>query len=355
VVSLIGAGSSSEKATVIRRIPGAELDDEKYEIDVDGEQRTVPVGLLAKIGAKKVETITEEIGDTTTDDEGNIWTIVKFKDGKAVWEMDDSDGDESDSDDSLLDSDEEDESDFNVGTFVTVGDHGEVYEVTKAKDNMYTVVCAWDDNLEVEDISVNDLKKYENEFSVGEEVLHEDNQAKIAEVHADGTYVLTSGEEVTEDELTKYIDAFKKGTIVRRIGSGVVYKVKSHKDGEYTLISLVDKSEHKASAEEVDIHEEPLFKKEDYAQLEGEQYPRKVKKFKKKNWSYRLEGLEREFREMELREPVSPEFDKGDKVVISETGEESKVKKVIRERGSYLLKNDKEVKEEDLEAVEDDE
>jgi hypothetical protein len=199
------------------------------------------------------------------------------------------------------------------------------------------------------------LKKYENEFSVGEEVLHEDNQAKIAEVHADGTYVLTSGEEVTEDELTKYIDAFKKGTIVRRIGSGVVYKVKSHKDGEYTLISLVDKSEHKASAEEVDIHEEPLFKKEDYAQLEGEQYPRKVKKFKKKNWSYRLEGLEREFREMELREPVSPEFDKGDKVVISETGEESKVKKVIRERGSYLLKNDKEVKEEDLEAVEDDE
>ena len=135
----------------------------------------------------------------------------------------------------------------------------------------------------------------------------------------------------------------------------MVYKVKSHKNGEYTLISLADKSEHKAPAEEVDLHEEPLFKKEEYAQLADEEYPRKVKKFKKKNWSYRLEGLEREFREMELREPAAPEFDKGDKVVIKETGEESKVKKVIPERGSYLLKNGKEVKEEDLEAVEDDE
>ena len=353
-VTVIGAGSSSEEATVIRRIPGADLDDEKYEIDVDGVTRTVPVGLLAKIGAKKVETITEEIGDTTTDEEGNIWTIVKFKDGQAVWKMEDSDSD-SDSDDSLLDSDEEDDSDFKVGTFVTVGDHEEVYEVKEAKNNVYTVVCAWDENLEVEDISVNDLKKYENEFSEGDEVLHEGKEDKIVEAHADGTYVLTSGEEVTEDELEKYIGAFKKGTIVRRVGSGVVYKVKSHNNGEYTLISLADKSEHKAPSEEVDLHEEPLFKKEEYAQLSDEEYPRKVKKFKKKNWSYRLEGLEREFREMELREPAAPEFDKGDKVVIKETGEESKVKKVIPERGSYLLKNGKEVKEEDLEAVEDDE
>ena len=355
-VTVIGAGSSTEEATVIRRIPGAELDDEKYEIDVDGELRTVPVGLLAKIGAQKVETITEEIGDTTTDEEGNIWTIVTFKDGQAVWKMEDSDEDsDSDSDDSLLDSDEEDESDFKVGTFVTVGNHAEVYEVTKAINNVYTVVCAWDENLEVEDISVNDLKKYENEFSEGDDVLHEGKEDEIVEAHADGTYVLTSGEEVTEDELEKYIGAFKKGTIVRRVGSGVVYKVKSHKNGEYTLISLADKSEHKAPAEEVDLHEEPLFKKEEYAQLADEEYPRKVKKFKKKNWSYRLEGLEREFREMELREPASPEFDKGDKVVIKETGEESKVKRVIPERGSYLLKNGKEVKEEDLEAAEDDE
>ena len=80
-----------------------------------------------------------------------------------------------------------------------------MFEVTYAKNNVYTVVCGWPgcDGLEVDDISVNDLKRYENLYVEGEDVLYENKSAKIAEAHADGTYVLRSGKEVTEDELEK--------------------------------------------------------------------------------------------------------------------------------------------------------
>ena len=165
--------------------------------------------------------------------------------------------------------------------------------------------------------------------------------------------MLQSGEEVTEDQLEEYTSALKKGTFVRRVGSGVVYKVKSFKKGQYTLINLSDKSVSGAVPEDVLEHEAPLFEKNDYVQLDGEPYPRKVKSFKKKDWSYTLEGIDGKFREMQLKEPTDPEFETGDNVVVIATGQQAVIKKVIRENGSYLLKSGAEVKEEDLEAAPD--
>ena len=353
-VTIIGAGSNDEQATVVRRIPGAELDDEQYEVTVDGKLRIVPVGQLAKIESEKVEKIAEEIGDTVTDVYGATWTIVRFEDGQAIWEeFEEGSSSSSDSEDPMESEDDEEESDFNTDEYVTLDGFTEVYEVTEAKNNVYTIVSAWDEHNSMQGVSVDRLQKHENEFAKGDEVLFSGVAAKIAEARKDGVYVLQSGEEVTEDQLEEYTSALKKGTFVRRVGSGVVYKVKSFKKGQYTLINLSDKSVSGAVPEDVLEHEAPLFEKNDYVQLDGEPYPRKVKSFKKKDWSYTLEGIDGKFREMQLKEPTDPEFETGDNVVVIATGQQAVIKKVIRENGSYLLKSGAEVKEEDLEAAPD--
>ena len=354
-VTIIGAGTKDEQATVVRRIPGAKLDDEQYEVTVDGKLRIVPVGQLAKIEAEKVEKIAEELGDTVTDEYGVTWTIVRFEGGKAVWEeVEEGSSSSSDSEDPMESEDDEEESDFKSDDYVTLDGFPEVYEVTEAKNNVYTIVSAWDEHNSIQGVSVDRLQKHENEFAKGDDVLFSGVAAKIVEARKDGVYVLQSGEEVTEDQLEEYQLALKKGTIVRRVGSGVVYKVKSFNKGQYTLINLSDKSVSGAVPEEdVLEHEVPLFEKNDYVQLDGEPYPKKVKSFKKKDWSYTLEGIDGKFREMQLKEPKDPEFEIGDNVVDITTGQQTVIKKVNRENGSYLLKNGAEVKEEDLEAAPD--
>lgn len=355
-VTIIGAGSGDKDTSgiVVRRIVAAELDDEQYEINVNGEIKVYPVGQITRIDEETPEQIVEEIGDTVTDENGATWTIVSFEDGQAIWREVVESSSSSESEEDIIDSDEEDDSDFKRGEYVTLDDEPEVYEITEAKNNQYALISAWDEFNVLENIDVDRLKRYENSFGKNEEVLFDGKRNKIAEVREDGFYLLQTGLEVTEDQLEPYIAALKKGTIVRVVGSGVVYKVKSHKKGAYTLVKLEDQTTV-ADIPDEDIveHEEPLFKVKEYARLEGEKYPRRVTKFKAKNWSYKLEGLDTYFREMQLREPAEPEFEPDAKVIVKETGEVSTIKKVIRERGSYLLKNGQEVKEEDLEAAED--
>ena len=65
-------------------------------------------------------------------------------------------------------------------------------------------------------------------------------------------------------------------------------------------------------------------------------------------------GHSRQFRESELGPPSKDaEYEKGDKVLFD--GVVYKIKKVVLERGSYVLENDAEVKEELLELFHDEE
>jgi hypothetical protein len=166
---------------------------------------------------------------------------------------------------------------------------------------------------------------------------------------------LGNGEEVTEDELSEYVDILINGTIVRIRGSKEVYRVKDHQSsGVYVLENMFDKSEKREADEDVDVHVEPEYEKDEYVQIEGEEYPCRVKSFNKKNWTYKLVGHSRQFRESELGPPSKDaEYEKGDRVVLD--GVVYKIKKVVLERGSYVLENDVEVKEELLEDADEEE
>ena len=79
--------------------------------------------------------------------------------------------------------------------------------------------------------------------------------------------------------------------------------------------------------------------------------------FSAKKYTYKLEGLPgRTFRESELGEArYEPKFNEGDSVRIGSGDTVFKIKKVIREEGSYILSDGTKHHEDELEEVEEDE
>ena len=357
-VSVIIDSNTTEVGEIVSHIPGAEVDDEKYEVRIGAGVHVFEVG---QIVGREVEDEEEDVsvGDRETDENGICWEVKRLEAGRAVWEVftvEDVEEDTDDSDDS--DDDVVPESDFRVDDYVTIDEEGAVYQITKAFNNVYDVIPVWGmDGTKISGLSVDDLTLYEPTFSVGDHVLFEGAKCKVTEVEDDGHYTLDNGEHVTENvtenELEKFFETLTG--VVRVNGTKEVFKVIKYKDGEYELQNVVDGSEIKADKDMVDLKESCEFKKGEYVQLCSERYPRKVKSVNKTKYTYKLEGLpEREFRESELAEDQSkPKFNEGDTVRIGSGGKVFTIKKVIREEGSYILNDGSKHHEDVLEEVED--
>ena len=342
---LIYGADSDLVGRVTKHNENSNIDKETYDIAVGGIVSTYSVGTFGLIESEDEDEA--EIGDTK-EEGGVIWVVTGFKDGKNIWETIDDDDDDS-SDDSSDDGVSTD-AEFQPDVYVQMGESSEVYVVVSSVANVYVLQSSWDDDApELTDIDVSNIRVYEPVFEKDVKVSYNGSLQLIAEVHDDGHYILGNGEEVTEDELSEYVDILINGTIVRIRGSKEVYRVKDHQSsGVYVLENMFDKSEKSEVDEDVDVHVEPEYEKDEYVQIEGEEYPCRVKSFNKKNWSYKLVGHTRQFRESELGPPSKDaEYDKGDNVVFG--GVVYKIKKVVLERGSYVLENDVEVKEELLE------
>lgn len=358
-VLMIIDGATTIKGVIMDHHVGDTLDDETYDIESGGELYTkVAVGQIDKLDKDKV--VEEAVGDLATDENGDQWILSRFDGEQAVWDKVEEPGEDSSSSesDSSSSEDDEDEGDFNVDDYVTIGGDRAVYQVTRVSGNVYDLISAWDmDGTVYENISGDDIRHHDNEYEEGDMVTLDGVAHRVAEASDGGMYVLDNGEDVTEDELLHFVDRLPNKTIVRVNGTREVFAVKSYKDGQYVLKNVVDGVEITSNQEDVDRKEGPEFEKGDYVQLCSERYPRKVKTAASKKYTYKLEGLpERIFRESELGEPrYEPKFDQGDSVHIGSGGTVFKIKKVIREEGSYILSDGTKHHEDELEEVEEEE
>ena len=346
-VIIIGSDKHSKVGKVVEHIVTDEISDEKYKVEVDGSIKEYKAGQLDKLSSspKKEQ---ESLGDKVTDKDGNVWELVRFDGTKAVWEMEES-GSESESESEIesdFDSDNEEEATFKDGSYVTVLNSTEVYRVISSKNEVYHLVSVKNDENEVEDVVVENLHAFNPQYSVGQHLDFDGKEVIVAEVDDDGEYIFKNGESAWEDELSEWIPLFKKGTIVIEVGSPIVYKVVSVKDGEYKLSALFDGAEVQVEVDNVSLKESPEFAVNEYVQLKNEEYPRKIKKFNKKNWTYELEGLPgKVFREMELGEQrYEPEFEEGQVVFLTDANGNPgsvgyEIVQVHLESGSYKLKN----------------
>jgi len=376
---IIIKADGEERGTIIRLLPSPDNDDnEQYLVNINGEEKPVHVGSLDRISDQQSEegSQIDEISLSSEDD-------------------DDSDDDDSEDDDS-----EDDDSELQVGIHVTIGDNTDVYSVVRARNNIYTLQDI--NGFEVEDVGIENLTLYSAAHADGDKVVFGGAVTTIEKVNGDGTYDLTNGEEsILEDELEDFVPVLNNGTIVSVIGSNDVFKIVKFKDGQYTLVTVFDdglyklnqrelkkkkkelltlqsgsspelKSQLLQSIEELKAlavapaltfsemekvleKEEPTWKPGAWVQLPEWKYPCEIIAFKKSMYTYKLKGMEREFREAELVEAeYFPEFEKGDHVLYN--GATYKIVTVNRHNGTYDLKNySVSVTEEDLEAVPDEE
>ena len=371
---IIIKADGEERGTIIRLLPSPDNDDnEQYLVNINGEEKPVHVGSLDRISDQQSE------------------------EGSQIDEISLSSEDDDDSDD---DDSEDDDSELQVGIHVTIGDNTDVYSVVRARNNIYTLQDI--NGFEVEDVGIENLTLYSAAHADGDKVVFGGAVTTIEKVNGDGTYDLTNGEEsILEDELEDFVPVLNNGTIVSVIGSNDVFKIVKFKDGQYTLVTVFDdglyklnqrelkkkkkelltlqsgsspelKSQLLQSIEELKAlavapaltfsemekvleKEEPTWKPGAWVQLPEWKYPCEIIAFKKSMYTYKLKGMEREFREAELVEAeYFPEFEKGDHVLYN--GATYKIVTVNRHNGTYDLKNySVSVTEEDLEAVPDEE
>jgi len=308
------------------------IDDETYDIEVDGEISTYSVEEFGPIEEGLSQPESEDDEFTVNDEE---------------LEASSSSDSEDDEDD------EEEESEFNVGDYVNMGNSTDVYVIKNAVSNIYEIESAWDDSEpNVQGVAASNLAPFTPEFEEKQPVMHLDDVRVIREVHEDGTYVLDNGEEVTENELQEYVEILPNGTIVRCVGNREVYKITGHQScGNYKLTNIFTGEKRLEVDQDVIVHEEPEYEVGEFVEM-ADGISREVKSFKKSNWSYKLEGIDRQVPESDLvAATYEPEFSKGDEVVFD--GEVYTIKTVIRSRKSYLLNNGAEVKEELLSSTED--
>ena len=357
-VIVIGSGSSSSVGTIVKHNITENVSDETYDVSLDGvigKTITVPAGQLDKVVSSSESDI-QEIGDTVTDKDGNIWKLVRFEGPSAIWEVleaedDDEDDDEDDEDEP---SDDEDDSHFKTGSYVTLGSAPSVYEITSSKNDVYTLKSVENASNVIESVDISDLHGFVPKYKKKQSVNWRGAKHIISEIHPDGTYVLKNGEEVLEYDLSDWIPILKNGSVVRVLPNKVVYKIVGHSEGKYSLQSIFDGSTTTCATDDVTEHEQPEFAEGEYVQLANEEYPRKVKKFLRRKWAYVLEGLSTEFKESDLSEPFfEPAYEQGDKVLYKDKVYE--IKKVIIEKGEYELKGlDACVHEDYLEPAEED-
>mgnify|MGYP006108423539 CR=1 FL=1 len=374
---IIIKADGEERGTIIRLLPSPDNDDnEQYLVNINGEEKPVHVGSIDRISDQQ-----SEEGDPVHIDEFSL-----------------SSDDDDDSEDD--DASEDDDSELQVGMHVTIGDNTDVYSVVRARNNFYTLQDI--NGFEVEDVGIENVTLYSPEYDDGDKVVFGGAVTTIEKVNGDGTYDLTNGEEsIMGDELEDFVPVLKNGTIVSVIGSNGVFKIVKFKDGQYTLVTVFEDGLYKlnqrelkkkkkelltlqsgsspelksqllqsieelkalavapspmfSDMEEVLKKEEPKWKSGDWVQLPEWKFPCEVISFKKSMYTYKLKGMEREFRESELVEAeYFPEFEKGDHVLYN--GATYKIVTVNRHNGTYDLKNySVSVTEEDLEAVPDEE
>tara|TARA_B110000908_G_scaffold172680_1_gene241933 strand:+ start:3257 stop:6208 length:2952 start_codon:yes stop_codon:yes gene_type:complete len=336
-VIVIGSGSSSSVGTIVKHNITENVSDETYDVSLDGvpaKTITVPAGQLDKVVSSSESDI-QEIGDTVTDKDDNIWKLVRFEGPSAIWEVLEAEDDDEDDDDE--DEDDEDDSHFKTGSYVTLGSDPSVYEITLSKNDVYTLTSVENVSNIVESVDIDDIHGFVPKYKKNQSAIWQGAKHIISERHPDGTYVLKNGEEVMEYDLSDWIPILKNGSIVRVLPNKVVYKVVGHSGGNYSLQSIFDESTLSCRTDEATEHEQPEFAEGEYAQLANEEYPRKVKKFLRRKWAYVLEGLSTEFKESDLNEPsFEPAYEQGDKVLYE--GKVYEIKKVIIERGEYELK-----------------
>lgn len=310
----------------------ANIDDETYDIDIDGHVETFSVEEFGP----------EEESLSAPESEDGDFSVTKEQ------------LESSSSDDSDEDSDGDDSSTFSEGEYVTFGEDNTVYMVVSVEGNeMYTISSSWEGaGPEVDGVSVENLERWSPQFEENQPVMHGEDRHIISEVHDDGTYVLDNGEEVTENELVEEVPILPNGTIVRCVGSKDVYKVMGHQScGNYKLKNIFNKDTRLEVDEDVMVHEEPEYEKGDFVEM-SDGVSREIKAFNKTKWSYKLEGIDRPVSEAEISTATyEPEFEKGDEVVFD--GEVYTIKKVVRSRKSYILNNGAEVHENLLNSTED--
>ena len=117
----------------------------------------MPAGQLDKV-VFSGETDIQELGDTVTDKDGNIWKLVRFEGPSAIWEvLEDEDEDEDEEEDEDEPSDDEDESHFKVGSYVTLGSNPSVYEITSSKNDVYTLTSVENESNVIEGVEIDSI------------------------------------------------------------------------------------------------------------------------------------------------------------------------------------------------------
>lgn len=290
VVDVILGGDRTVRGHIVRLIPNEDQDKEKYEVDIDGKISEYDPGQLDRVNS--IQTEPEESGDE--------------------YEIPDEHSDSSDSgtsdaesevpDESIFDARHVDDDDETVpGTCVQFKDgDGEVFEVIKAENEVYTIVSIFEADNEIENVSEDDLVKYEPAFKKKEAVIWDGEPVFIKKVNGDGTYDLSNGSNgIAEDELSQ-AEIFSKGEVVYIIGSKGIFKVVSLKKGKYKLKNIFDKTDIRtAELDEVD-KKEPEYEVGDFVKLPGWPAPKEVKKVNKKKFTYKLKGDKTLYREIDL-------------------------------------------------------
>jgi hypothetical protein len=301
LVDVILGGDRTARGRVVRLIPNEDQDKEKYEVNIDGEVSEYDPGQLDRSGA--VQTEPED-----SEDDYEIPEDVPSGSSSSESEM------------SVDDSDVEEESHFKVGGTDDSGvrvpgsyvqfvgdDNGEIFEVIKAENDVYTIVSIFEEDNEIEDVSVDNLVEYTPAFKKGEGVIWDGTPVLIKKVNGDGTYVLSNGSKgIAEDELSQ-AEIFSKKDLVRIIGEKGIFKVLNLKKGQYRLENIFDKTDKRTvEIDEVD-KAEPEYALGELVQLAGWAAPKEIVKVNSKKFTYKLKGDKTWYREIDLQYADKPD------------------------------------------------